>query len=102
MSVDIDLTYVKTESREKAISEIEAGLRALGKIIVKRHKKLQIKELKTRSGQLNKIIVTNGLTKIKIEPNFIMRGTLLPLRQMDINKAVEDRFEYGVRQIPIL
>ena len=60
LSVDIDLTYVKMETREKAINEIEAGLKALGKIIVKRNKKYQIKEIKTREGKLQKIIIKNG------------------------------------------
>jgi len=102
LSVDIDLTYVKTKPRENAIYEIESGLRALGKTIVMHNKKHQIRELKTRDGKLHKIIVANRSTKIKIEPNFIMRGTLLPTKQMDIAKAVEDKFEYSVKQIPVL
>jgi len=51
---------------------------------------------------LHKLIISNGATKIKIEPNFIMRGTLLPTRKMDIAKAVEDKFEYSIKQIPVL
>ena len=41
---------------------------------------------------MHKLIIENGATKIKIEPNFIMRGTLLPIRKMDISKAVENEF----------
>jgi predicted nucleotidyltransferase component of viral defense system len=102
LSVDIDLAYVKIEPRENTIAKIANGLRALGKTIVKRNKKHQIRELTTREGQLYKIIVENGPTKIKIEPNFIMRGTLLPTIKMDIVKAVENKFEYSVKQVPIL
>ena len=40
--------------------------------------------------------------KIKIEPNFIMRGTLLPIKQMDLVKEVEEKFEYRVRNIPVV
>lgn len=102
LSVDIDLTYLKSESRKNAIKEIESGLRVLGGEIIKHNKKFQIRELKTKEGTLHKLIIENGLAKIKIEPNFIMRGTLLPIRKMDIAKAVEDKFEYSVKQIPIL
>src|SRR3989338_4170567 len=102
LSVDIDLTFLKLESRKNAIKEIESGLIALGGEIIKRNKKFQIRELKTKEGQLHKLIITNGATKIKIEPNFIMRGTLFPTRKMDIAKAVEDKFEYSIKQIPVL
>ena len=102
LSVDIDLTYLKSESRKNAIKEIEYGLIVLGGEIIKRNKKFQIRELKTKDGKLHKLIIANGSTKIKIEPNFIMRGTLFPTRKMDIAKAVEDKFEYSIKQIPIL
>lgn len=102
LSVDIDLTYIKTESREQALSGIAAGLRALGRTILNRSKKHRIQELNTHDGKLHKLIVANEITKIKIEPNFIMRGMLLPIRKMDVVKTVEEKFEYQVRQIPVL
>ncbi len=102
LSIDIDLTYVKIGARDQSIEEIEKGLMALGQFISKRNKRYQIKELRTREGKLQKLIVVDELTKIKIEPNFIMRGTLLPVIKKDISKVVEDRFEFSVKQIPIL
>ena len=102
LSVDIDLTYLKSESRKNAIKEIESGLMVLGGEIIKRNKKFQIRELKTKEGELHKLIIATGATQIKIEPNFIMRGTLFPTRKMDIAKAVEDKFEYSIKQIPVL
>lgn len=102
LSVDIDLTFVNTGQREQAIGEIEEGLNALGQFISKRNRRYHIKELRTREGKLKKLIVMDGMTKIKVEPNFIMRGTLLPTITMDIKKAVEDKFEYSVKHIPVL
>ena len=102
LSVDIDLTYLKTTSRDIALQEIESGLLELSHVICKRNGTLQIKQLKTREGKLNKIVVTNGKIKIKIEPNFIMRSTLYPAKKMDISKSVKNRFEYSVKGIPIL
>ena len=58
--------------------------------------------MKTQTGKLHKIIVRNRTTQIKIEPNFTMRGTLLPIKRMDVVKMVEDKFEYSIKQIPIL
>ncbi|MBI5448616.1 MAG: nucleotidyl transferase AbiEii/AbiGii toxin family protein [Gammaproteobacteria bacterium] len=102
LSVDIDLTFLKTTQRNEAISEIENGLRTMGELILKRNPRYKINEIKTRDGILQKIIVVNGLTKIKIEPNFTIRGTLLPIVKIDIKKSVENRFLYSVKNIPVL
>src|SRR3990167_10799792 len=51
LSVDIDLTFLKSESRKNAIKEIEFGLIVLGGEIIKRNKKFQIRELKTKDGK---------------------------------------------------
>lgn len=48
LSIDIDLTYIKTKPREEAINEIELGLEIMAKMIVKRNKRYQITEQKTR------------------------------------------------------
>lgn len=102
LSVDIDLTYIKRNPREIAHKEIEIGLRELGEQIKNRNKNYRIKELKTTDGRLHKIVIQHNETKIKIEPNFIMRGTLHPVIKMNIVKAIEDRFEYSIKDIPIL
>jgi hypothetical protein len=62
----------------------------------------KIKEIKNSDGVLQKIVIVDGLTSIKIEPNFTLRGTLLPVVKMDLHKAVEDRFLYSVKNIPVL
>ena len=102
LSVDIDLTFLKIAQRKISISEIESGLRLLAREIIKRNKRYQVRELKTQTGLLHKLLITDGLINIKIEPNFIMRGTLLPIEKMDLKKSIEDRFEYSVKNIPVL
>ena len=102
LSVDIDLTFVSTEQREQALGAIAEGLNALKKSIARRNRRYQIRDLTTQEGNLKKLIVSDGATKIKIEPNVIMRGTLLPTIKMNIKKEVEDRFAYSVKHIPIL
>ena len=102
LSVDIDLTFLQIAQREISITQIETGLRSLAQEITKRNKRYQVRELKTQAGMLHKLLVTDGLINIKIEPNFIMRGTLLPIKKMDLKKSIEDRFEYSVKNIPVL
>lgn len=102
LSVDIDLTFLKTSQRSEAISEIENGLKVIAQSILKRNNRYKIREIKTRDGVLQKIAIVDGLTSIKIEPNFTLRGTLLPAVKMSIQKAVEDRFLYSVKDIPVL
>jgi predicted nucleotidyltransferase component of viral defense system len=102
LSVDIDLTYVSTNQRQQAIAEIQRDLEAMGNFIVKHNKRYYVKPLKTREGLLHKIIIANDKVQIKIEPNFIMRGTLLPIKKMPLTKEIENRFEYAAKDIPIL
>ena len=62
----------------------------------------KLREIKSRDGLLQKIVIMDGSTSIKIEPNFTIRGTLLPVEKMGIHQAVEDRFLYSVKNIPVL
>lgn len=102
LSVDIDLTFLKKSQRSEVFSEIENGLRAMGQSILRRNNRYKIKEIKTRDGILQKLVIVDGLISVKIEPNFTLRGTLLPIVKMDIKKSVEDRFLYSVKNIPVL
>lgn len=82
LSVDIDLTFLKYGDRNSAISEIENGLRSMSKSISQRNSRYKIKELKTQDGILQKLLIIDHDTTIKIEPNFIMRGSLLQPEKM--------------------
>lgn len=102
LSVDVDLTFLKYTDRNTAISEIENGLRAISKSILQRNSRYKIKELKTRYGILQKLLVIDHDTTIKIEPNFIMRGSLLQPEKMNLKKSVEEQFAFSVKNIPVL
>ena len=102
LSVDIDLTFIKTLQREQAIAEIESALQSMGERIVRRNRRYHVKELHTKEGVLHKLVISNGNVRVKIEPNFIMRGTLLPTTLMDVKPSVEREFERDIKQIPLL
>lgn len=102
LSIDIDLTFVKNLPRATAMDAIETGLRTLSRAILRRNKNYRIQELTTREGRLKKLIVSDLHCQIKIEPNFVMRGHLLPTIKRQLKKTVEDRFQFSVKNIPVL
>ena len=102
LSVDIDLTFLKYIDRNSAISEIEDGLRTMSQSILQKNPRYKIRELKTQEGILQKLLVIDHDTTIKIEPNFIMRGTLLEPEKMNLKKYVEEEFAFNVKDIPVL
>ncbi len=66
LSVDIDLTYLKKSQRSEAITEIGEGLRAIGQYIIERRNRYKIREIKSRDGLLQKIVIMDGVTKALI------------------------------------
>lgn len=102
LSVDIDLTYLKISDRKESINDIEAGLSDLSDNIKKLNKHYKIRNQYTKSGLLSKLIVSDHNFQIKIEPSFIMRGSLKDPLGLDISKSIEDRFEFSVKGIPVL
>ncbi|OGT26997.1 MAG: hypothetical protein A3B71_04610 [Gammaproteobacteria bacterium RIFCSPHIGHO2_02_FULL_42_43] len=99
LSVDIDLTFLKFTGRNTAISEIENGLRSMSKSISQRNPRYKIKEIKTQDGILQKLMVIDHDITIKIEPNFIMRGSLLKPEKMNLKKSVEEQFSFSVNDM---
>lgn len=104
LSVDIDLTFTRITDRPTAIREINAALtRIAGRL---QHEGIDIA---IRGSDVSrKLYCSNTDSLIKIEPNFILRGTINPprllsicetisnLTQMDASMAVLSRAElYG-------
>lgn len=90
LSVDIDLAFTPLTDRAVAIREINA---ALERICVA----LNSAGLSARlsgSDVARKLICSRGQSIIKIEPNFILRGTVFPVRVLDICPEAEDLLGY--------
>ena len=102
LSVDIDLTYIKSEPRTLAIKNIEKSLTSLGESITELNSSLQTRELRTKNGTLHKLLIKDGQSSIKIEPNLIMRKTLLPITHMNLTEAIKNKFAYHIKDIPVL
>jgi hypothetical protein len=51
---------------------------------------------------LNKLLINAKFANVKIEPNTILRGALLPTMRMDLTKRAEGLFNRTVLDVPVL
>jgi len=84
LSVDIDLTYTIINDRETAIQDINSSLERIAKGLTK----LGIGVKLSGTPTSRKIYCSRDDAVIKIEPNFILRGTTLPTRRLKTCPAV--------------
>ena len=96
LSVDIDLTYVDFENREIACQNIN---NALAKIAKDLNTKGYIANIQGNNIE-KKIICANKNAKIKIEPNYVIRGVIKTPEILNICEKVED--EYGYAEIQVV
>ncbi len=97
LSVDIDLTYCPIESRELTLKNsnlafdriIEKLKRRLGAHIVLQRDK--------RGEFISKIDVQLRQAQIKIEPNFVFRGAIYPVGEMQAQPKVSEILERTVK-----
>jgi hypothetical protein len=86
LSVDIDLTFLPVTDRSTAIAGINAALQRI-------EKRLEARGIavRTRGTDVSRKIAcfANG-AEIKIEPNFILRGTAYPVRKLELSSKMSE------------
>ena len=103
LSVDIDLTYLPIQDRETSLHGIEVGLSTLAKTILQQHPALIIKEQKSNeTGRVFKLYVYHQNTMVKIETNYVKRGTLYPIERGRLCQTINTAFKSGLTNIPVL
>lgn len=90
LSVDIDLTFLPVTDRTTAIRDINAALKRIGAAL----NKSGIPASLSGSEVSRKILCSNGKAVIKVEPNFILRGAVFPVREMTVGPKAEDILGY--------
>ena len=100
LSVDIDLTYVPIEDRETSLAKMDAALERIAKKIEGSVGGTKVKRTK-KSGKTIKLIVAAPDASIKIEPNYVLRGTTAAPILMDLVKEAEDLFGVSA-SIPVV
>jgi predicted nucleotidyltransferase component of viral defense system len=102
LSVDIDLTYLPVAGRNESLKAIEQGLIDIGEVLKTRlnYKISQSKNPQTQT--ITKIVVDNRSSKIIIEPNLTLRGTVYPIVHQNSSKRVEELYGLRIRNMPLL
>lgn len=96
LSVDIDLCYLPILPREESIMGIQSGmLEMIQGIQQKFNYKIDQRENKATKTLVKFDVIDNDV-KIKIEPNFVLRGTLYPTMQQNLSDQVIERYEQKV------
>ena len=88
LSVDLDLVFPDhTLLREKALARIKAALRQAADRLKKRG--FQTHASAADAGE-TKLLVRRGRIEIKVEVNFVMRGTVQPVRRASLTPTARD------------
>lgn len=90
LSVDIDLSYSGLEDREFAARKINSALEEVAGSLTR----IGIRAVVSGGEYSRKMVCSHGGIYIKVEPNYILRGTLFPTRKMQVTRKVEERFGF--------
>lgn len=100
MSVDIDVVYVPhKEVREAALQSISDNLAVVKTQLEAQG--LQATLRKNRDGTDAKLFVFDGSSEVKVEVNFVFRGTALPPVNRSLTAPAQERFAANVT-VPVL
>ena len=89
------LTYLPLGDRQSSLKNIENELKNIAKNIRRKIKDSKVILSTAKDKWMNKIIVSRGSVNIKIEPNFILRGIVHPIQNMEPCKRVQNEFGFS-------
>lgn len=98
LSVDIDLAYLPVdEPRETALKKMSSALTRIAAAVKKTIPGAKVQETRAREpDRIVKLVVATGRTRIKIEPNEVIRGSVFAVEERELSKSAEDAFELSV------
>ncbi len=98
LSVDIDLTYLPVdEPRDTALKKMSEALDRIADAIKKTIAGTRVQETRAHaSNRATRLTVSAGPTRIKIEPNEVIRGSVYPAEERELTRRAEDLFELSV------
>jgi predicted nucleotidyltransferase component of viral defense system len=102
LSVDIDLAYLPVdEPRETALKKSGEALGRIAATIKRTISGTRVQESRAREPEhVIRLIVSIGATRIKIEPNEVIRGSVFPSEERELSQRAEDLFELSVSARP--
>jgi hypothetical protein len=100
LSVDIDVVFLPYElPRDEALKTIGNELAAVGERLEAMG--LQAALRRTKDGNEAKLFVSDGESEVKVEVNFVFRGTALPPVRTPLSADAQRRFAANI-DVPIL
>ena len=100
LSVDIDLTWLPTHSFAEDATAIDQALTTLADGLLARSRSLHVQLSASPGSQgVTRLIVSRGRALVQIETTPVMRGTVHPVREMDVRPMVEEAFGFASAQV---
>jgi predicted nucleotidyltransferase component of viral defense system len=100
LSVDIDLTYLLTKTRDEALKDTKQALDRMATRITGDLPGTAVhKSYKDKADAL-RLVVSRGGVQVKIELSPVMRGTVYPVTRRTVVEAVEA--EFGFAEVSVL
>jgi len=97
LSVDIDLVYLPVEDWETTLKNIHLALQKLSSHIEKSFPLVEIKTIPDpNTGNITRLNIEREGATVKIEPNFVIRGTVFPPEKRMLVKKAQELFEKAV------
>lgn len=94
LSVDIDLTFLPITDRDEALDSIRTGLAEIAEEI---RRTIPGSRIQAGSDAVPKLFVELDDARIKVEPNTVIRGSLLQPEARDLCPTAQEEFELFAR-----
>lgn len=92
LSVDIDLHYLPDNEREQALADIETHMQEIAGGIEQAYADATVRI----DGKTHNAVVARRGIQIKIEPNSVIRGSLLPVEQRTLSPYLQQKYSRSV------
>jgi len=100
LSVDLDLVYrMHSDARDVALVTIQSEIGKMASELTVMG--FEVEAAKNPQGDEVKLFVREGQYRIKVEINYVFRGTIRPVALSDLSPAVEDQF-FTELSVPML
>lgn len=92
-SVDVDLTYLPFDARERALREIADALGRIKERLARAIPGISVSKPPQSGAQDARLACNLKQAAVKIEVNTVLRGHLWPPRDMELTRAAQDEFQ---------
>jgi predicted nucleotidyltransferase component of viral defense system len=99
LSVDIDLTYLPIEDRDKTLGGIDNALDHIREDLLRNLRGVAVQRIAGGGNNDTRILVKQGGTEIKIETSPVARGTVHPTNLRSVTDNVAATFGFAEMQV---